>query len=39
MIEGDKVMDAGGILREWIYLIMKEIFHPNTGINFICFFF
>jgi hypothetical protein len=28
---GDKVQDAGGLLREWIYLIIKEIFHPNTG--------
>ena len=23
---GDKVKDAGGLLREWMYLIVKELF-------------
>lgn len=35
-IVGDKVSDAGGLLREWMYLITNEIFHPNTG-NFFYF--
>jgi hypothetical protein len=29
---GDKVNDAGGLLREWMTLISKEIFNPNTGL-------
>lgn len=24
--------DAGGLLREWINLIMKEIVHPESGM-------
>jgi hypothetical protein len=32
-IDGDKVLDAGGLLREWIFMIIKEVFHPNTGIS------
>jgi len=31
-IDGEKVQDAGGLLREWAYLIVKEIFHPNYGL-------
>lgn len=31
-IEGDKVLDAGGLLREWASLIMKEIVHPESGM-------
>ncbi|KAL4434917.1 hypothetical protein ABPG74_021256 [Tetrahymena malaccensis] len=31
-IIGDKVNDAGGLLREWVLLCMKEILHPNTGM-------
>ena len=30
--ETDKVNDAGGLLREWIYLINKEIFNENAGL-------
>lgn len=30
-ILGDKVNDAGGLLREWMLMCMKEILHPNTG--------
>lgn len=30
-INGDKVQDAGGLLREWIHLITKEIFNKDTG--------
>lgn len=30
-IQGDKVSDAGGLLWEWMHLIVAEIFHPNTG--------
>jgi hypothetical protein len=33
-IQGDKVSDAGGLLWEWMHLIVAEIFHPNTGIIF-----
>ena len=31
-IQGEKVNDAGGLLREWIYLIMKEIVIPDSGM-------
>ncbi|CAD8074109.1 unnamed protein product [Paramecium primaurelia] len=31
-IDGDKVLDAGGLLREWANLIMKEIIHPESGM-------
>ncbi len=27
IIENEKVLDAGGLLREWTNLIMKEIIH------------
>lgn len=30
-INGDKVQDAGGLLREWVHMIVKEIFLANTG--------
>ena len=30
--ETDKVNDAGGLLREWIYLVNKEIFNENAGL-------
>jgi hypothetical protein len=29
---GDKVNDAGGLLREWIHMVIKEIFDDSTGI-------
>lgn len=29
---GDKVNDAGGLLREWIYLVIKEMFDYPTGL-------
>ncbi len=29
---GDKVNDAGGLLREWIHMVVKEIFDQETGI-------
>lgn len=29
---GEKVNDAGGLLREWIHMAIKEIFDYNTGI-------
>jgi E3 ubiquitin-protein ligase HUWE1 len=28
----EKVLDAGGLLREWINLTMKEIMHPESGM-------
>ena len=31
-IHGEKVNDAGGLLREWMYLIMKEIVVPDSGM-------
>ena len=31
-IDGDKVLDAGGLLREWANLIMKEMVHPESGM-------
>ena len=31
-IDGDKGMDAGGLLREWSSVIMKEIIHPESGL-------
>lgn len=32
IIENEKVLDAGGLLREWTNLIMKEIVHPESGM-------
>lgn len=26
---GEKVYDAGGLLREWVHLLTKEIFDPE----------
>lgn len=31
-IRDDKVLDAGGLLREWATLIIKEIMHPDSGM-------
>lgn len=28
----EKVLDAGGLLREWVNLTMKEIIHPESGM-------
>lgn len=33
---GDKVSDAGGLLREWIHMVIKEIFDESTGIFGVC---
>lgn len=30
--EGDKVNDAGGLLREWIHIAVKELFNPEMGV-------
>lgn len=32
IIEDEKVLDAGGLLREWISLTMKEIVHAESGM-------
>lgn len=32
VFDGDKVNDAGGLLREWIHLATKELFNPEIGI-------
>ena len=29
---GDKVNDAGGLLREWVHLAVKELFNPEVAI-------
>lgn len=29
---GEKVNDAGGLLREWIHMVFKEVFDDTTGI-------
>ena len=29
---GDKVEDAGGLLREWMHLVIDEMFDPSTGM-------
>lgn len=29
---GDKVLDAGGLLREWLLLLFKELTHPTIGL-------
>ena len=29
---GEKVNDAGGLLREWIHMVFKEVFDDSTGI-------
>ena len=31
-IENDKVNDAGGLFREWVFLLTKELFKPENGI-------
>lgn len=28
----DKVLDAGGLLREWLVLVFKELSHPSLGV-------
>ena len=28
----EKVLDAGGLLREWINLTVKEMMHPDSGM-------
>ena len=33
---GDKVNDAGGLLREWMHLVIKEMFDEFTGIFTLC---
>jgi E3 ubiquitin-protein ligase HUWE1 len=33
---GDKVNDAGGLLREWMHLVIKEVFDKATGIFSVC---
>ena len=33
---GDKVNDAGGLLREWMRLVIAEMFDYSTGIFQIC---
>ena len=30
--EEEKVNDAGGLQREWIYLVVKELFKPLIGL-------
>ena len=30
--EGEKVNDAGGLLRDWMFLRMKEIVMPDSGM-------
>lgn len=29
---GEKVNDAGGLLRQWIHMVIKELFDFNTGL-------
>ena len=29
---GDKVLDAGGLLREWLLLLFKELTNQNLGL-------
>ena len=33
---GDKVNDAGGLLREWMHLVINEMFDESTGIFTLC---
>lgn len=33
---GDKVNDAGGLLREWMHMVIKEMFDESTGMFSIC---
>ncbi len=33
---GDKVNDAGGLLREWMHLVIKEMFDVSTGMFQLC---
>ena len=33
---GDKVNDAGGLLREWMHLVIHEMFDESTGIFRLC---
>jgi len=32
----EKVNDAGGLLREWMHLAIKEMFEETTGIFTLC---
>ena len=29
---GEKVNDAGGLLRQWIHMVIKELFDFSTGL-------
>lgn len=31
----EKVNDAGGLLREWMSLTIKELVNPNLGNNYL----
>ncbi len=33
---GDKVNDAGGLLREWMHMVIKEMFDEFTGMFQLC---
>ena len=33
---GDKVNDAGGLLREWMQMVITEMFDYSTGIFQLC---
>ena len=33
---GDKVNDAGGLLREWMHMVINEMFGEETGIFKLC---
>ena len=33
---GDKVNDAGGLLRQWMHLVINEMFDLSTGIFKLC---
>lgn len=30
------VEDAGGVIREWVHLVLEEMFNPHTGLFRLC---
>ena len=36
IFDDEEVEDAGGVIREWMNLVNKEIFHPKTGVFELC---
>lgn len=36
IFDDEDVEDAGGVIREWMNLVIKEVFNPDTGVFELC---